>query len=131
MKKHPPKRPLQFLRWFCREDYLEEIEGDLSEVFQKQYEETPLKAKWKFRWSVVRYFRPEFLKPFKSNEHNVYSMYKSYFTVGWRNLLRNKGYSIINISGLALGMTIAILNALWIWDEFSFDKKFENYDRIA
>ncbi len=35
---NPPKRAIQFLRWFCREDYLEEIEGDLTEVFKKQYE---------------------------------------------------------------------------------------------
>ena len=45
---NPPKRAVQFLRWFCREDYLEEIEGDLTEVFKKQYENSPRKAKWKF-----------------------------------------------------------------------------------
>ena len=65
MKKNPPKRALQFLRWFCREDYLDEIEGDLTEVFVKQYESSPRKAKWKFVWSVVRYFRPEFIRSFK------------------------------------------------------------------
>jgi len=42
MKLTPPKRPLQFLRWFCREDYLEEIEGDLTEVFVKQCERSPV-----------------------------------------------------------------------------------------
>ena len=35
---NPPKKAIQFLRWFCREDYLDEIEGDLWEVFKKQYE---------------------------------------------------------------------------------------------
>jgi len=58
-------------------------------------------------------------------------MYKSYFKIGWRNLLRNKGYSLINIGGLALGMTVAILNGLAIWHEFSYNKFYENYDRIA
>jgi len=48
MKIPPPKKALQFLRWFCREDYLEEIEGDLTEVFIKQAEKHPRKAKWKF-----------------------------------------------------------------------------------
>ena len=61
MKVNPPKRALQFLRWFCREDYLDEIEGDLTEVFRKQAEENPRKAKWKFAWSVIKYFRPEFI----------------------------------------------------------------------
>jgi hypothetical protein len=60
MKTSPPKRPLQFLRWFCREDYLEEIEGDLIEVFGSEVEESPRKAKWKFFWSVFRYFMPGF-----------------------------------------------------------------------
>ena len=36
MKPYPPHNVLQFLRWFCREDYLEEIEGDLMEIFKKQ-----------------------------------------------------------------------------------------------
>jgi len=52
----PPKRALRFLRWFCREDYLEEIEGDLVEVFGKEVEVSPRKAKWKFAWSVLQYF---------------------------------------------------------------------------
>ena len=58
-------------------------------------------------------------------------MIKSYFTIGWRNLLRNKGYSFINISGLALGMAVAILIGLWIYDEFTFNRSFPNYDRIV
>ena len=67
MKAVPPKKMLQFLHWFCREDYLEEIEGDLTEVFIKQYENSPRKAKWKFGWSVFSYFRPEFIKSFKNS----------------------------------------------------------------
>jgi putative ABC transport system permease protein len=37
--KAPPKHPLQFLRWFCREDYLEEIEGDLTELYGERVNE--------------------------------------------------------------------------------------------
>jgi putative ABC transport system permease protein len=58
-------------------------------------------------------------------------MIKSYFRVAWRNLLRNKGYSFINISGLAVGMAVAILIGLWLYDELSFDTCHANYDRIA
>jgi putative ABC transport system permease protein len=83
MKPHPPKRPLRFLRWFCREDYLEEIEGDLTEVFEKQHEQSPRKAKWKFAWSVIKYLRPEFMKSFRNSyQPNSYGMYKSYFKIG-------------------------------------------------
>ncbi|MBX2897408.1 MAG: ABC transporter permease [Cyclobacteriaceae bacterium] len=58
-------------------------------------------------------------------------MYKSYFKIGWRNLLRNKGYSAINIGGLALGMSIAMLIGLWVWDEFNYNTCHKNYDRLA
>jgi len=128
---NPPKRAVAFLRWFCREDYLDEIEGDLTEVYYKQYDTSPRKAKWKFSMSVIRYFRPEFIKSFgKSVQPNSYDMFKSYFKIGWRNLLSNKSYSLINISGLALGMAVAILIGVWVFDELSFNKSFRNYNRL-
>ncbi|MBA4058004.1 MAG: ABC transporter permease, partial [Marivirga sp.] len=58
-------------------------------------------------------------------------MYQSYFKIGWRNLLKNKGYSFINIGGLAVGMSVAMLIGLWIYDEISYDKYHGNYDRIG
>jgi ABC-type antimicrobial peptide transport system permease subunit len=58
-------------------------------------------------------------------------MIRNYFSIAWRNLLKSKGYSFINIGGLAAGMAVAMLIGLWIWDELSFDKYNRNYDRIA
>jgi ABC-type antimicrobial peptide transport system permease subunit len=58
-------------------------------------------------------------------------MIKNYFKIAWRNLIKSKGYSAINISGLSVGMAVAILIALWIQDELSFDKYNKNYDRVA
>ena len=58
-------------------------------------------------------------------------MLKSYFTTAWRNLLKNKGYSAINIMGLAIGLTVALLIGLWIADELSFDQYHKNYVRLA
>ncbi len=58
-------------------------------------------------------------------------MFKNYFKTSWRNLLSNKTSSFINISGLAVGMAVAILIGLWIWDELSFNKNVENYNGIA
>ena len=48
-------------------------------------------------------------------------MIKNYFKTAWRNLLRNKAFSLINISGLALGLTCSLLITLWIQDERSVD----------
>jgi ABC-type antimicrobial peptide transport system permease subunit len=58
-------------------------------------------------------------------------MFKNYFKTAWRNLKRNRGYSIINIGGLAMGMAAAMLIGLWIYDEMSFNRQFENGGRIA
>jgi putative ABC transport system permease protein len=58
-------------------------------------------------------------------------MIKNYFKIAWRNLIKNKASSFINIGGLAVGMAVAMLIGLWIWDELSFDKYHQNYDRVA
>lgn len=58
-------------------------------------------------------------------------MIKNYFKIAWRNLVKNKKSSLINIGGLSIGMTVAMLIGLWIWDELNFDKYHKNYDRVA
>src|SRR5688500_19123844 len=58
-------------------------------------------------------------------------MIRNYLTIAWRNLIRTKIYSIINITGLMMGMTIALLVGLWVFDELSFNKSFRNYNRLA
>jgi len=57
-------------------------------------------------------------------------MIRNFFKVAYRNLLRNKGFSAINITGLAIGMAAAILILLWIQDELSYDGFHKNKDRI-
>lgn len=49
------------------------------------------------------------------------SMLRNYIKTAWRNLLKNKFYSFINISGLTLGLAIGILILLWVQDELSFN----------
>src|SRR5438445_1854996 len=58
-------------------------------------------------------------------------MIRNYLKIAWRNLARSKVSSFINIGGLAVGMAVAMLIGLWIWDELSFNKYHQNYDRIA
>ena len=58
-------------------------------------------------------------------------MIKNYFKIAWRNIVKSKGYSAINIGGLAVGMAVAMLIGLWIYDELSFNKQFKNEKRIA
>ncbi len=58
-------------------------------------------------------------------------MLKNYLTIAWRNLVKNKAQSFINITGLSVGMAVAMLIGLWIYDELSFNKYHQNYDRIG
>ena len=58
-------------------------------------------------------------------------MLKNYLKIAIRNLKRSKGFSFINIAGLAIGITVAMLIGLWAWDEFSYDRHFRQYDRIG
>ncbi|MBN3583164.1 ABC transporter permease [Algoriphagus aestuarii] len=58
-------------------------------------------------------------------------MLKNYFKIAWRNLLKNKVYSFINIFGLSLGMAVTIMIGLWVNDELSHNNYFENKDKIA
>jgi putative ABC transport system permease protein len=58
-------------------------------------------------------------------------MIKNYLKIAWRNLVKNRFSSLINIGGLAVGMAVAMMIGLWIWDELSFDKNFKNYGRIT
>src|SRR5580692_167381 len=58
-------------------------------------------------------------------------MFKIYFKIAWRNLLKSRVYSSINIAGLAIGMAVAVMVGLWIWDEISFDHYHRNHSRLA
>src|SRR5690349_5308203 len=57
-------------------------------------------------------------------------MFKNYFKTAWRSLLKNKGYSALNILGLATGMAVALLIGLWIYYQYSYDKFLPDYKQL-
>ena len=57
-------------------------------------------------------------------------MLKNYFKIAFRNIIRHKAYSSINISGLAIGMASSILILLWVQNELSYDRFHKNADQI-
>jgi putative ABC transport system permease protein len=58
-------------------------------------------------------------------------MIRNYFKIAWRNLIKNKAQSLINITGLSVGMAVAIIISLWILDEVSYNKENPDYHQIA
>jgi putative ABC transport system permease protein len=132
-RKTPPRLFLRFFRWYCHPRLVDHIEGDLIEDYGEKLKTSGRrKADVHFIIDVIRLCRPRIIRPVRGYTNlNTTAMYKSYFKIAWRNLLKNKGYSSINIAGLAVGMTIALLIGLWIWDEVSFNSYFANRDRLA
>lgn len=57
-------------------------------------------------------------------------MFKNYIKVAWRNLVKNRVFSLINITGLATGLACFILIAIYVLDELSYDKFYQNVERI-
>ena len=57
-------------------------------------------------------------------------MIQSYLKIAWRNLVRNRGFSLINILGLTIGMTCSILIFIWVKDELGYNKFHYNYREI-
>ena len=130
--KTPPHLFLTFFRWYCHPKLRNHIEGDLIEVYREQVKASKLRADINFIVDVLLLCRPGIIRPIGKRESlNHRAMIKSYLKIGWRNLLGNKGYSIINIGGLSIGMTVAMFIGLWIYDELSYNQYHENYDYIG
>ncbi len=130
--KYPPERAERILEFLLKKELVEEIIGDLEEQFYKTLDQKGYRAaRRKYWYQMLNYLRPFALKNIQSLDTNFYDMYRNYLKIGFRHLWRNLRFSLINIGGLAMGMTIAILIGLWINNEFSYNKNFINHDRIA
>ncbi len=57
-------------------------------------------------------------------------MMKNYFKIAWRNILRGRGYSALNIFGLAIGMAVALVIGLWVYNQYSYDKFLPGYKQL-
>ena len=127
MKKSPPSIP-RFLLCLIRDktDH-ESLIGDYEETFH-YYGTTYGYARARlWYWGQVFKAFPVFIT---NSIRWRLVMFKNYFKIAVRNLMRKKFYSFINVFGLAFGMAIAILIALYVQYELSFDAYHKNADRI-
>lgn len=125
----PPKWPDKFLGWFCHHDHLEILRGDVYELYEERIENT---KKWKadifFLLDILGLLRPFAMKR-KSHNSTQIAMFENYFKVTYRNFIKQKVYSTLNVSGLAIGFACAILICIYINDELSYDKFHSKSDR--
>jgi putative ABC transport system permease protein len=120
----PPKYALKFLEWFCPAELHEGIEGDLLEDFILNIKVYGIKkARIKFIVNVFSFFRPGVLFRNKVNMNTIsLIMLKNYLTIGFRNILKYKAFSFINISGMIVSLSLCMLIYLFVTDELSYDR---------
>jgi len=129
---NPPQPFLKFFQWYCHPKLSDSIEGDLTELYRERVKLSGKKsADFRFIIDVLLLFRPGIIRSFKqTNNLNQADMFANYIKIALRIIVRNKAYSFINISGLAVGLASAILILLWVQNEVSYDRFHSKSDRI-
>lgn len=127
----PPKWPLKLLRFFLKPPYLEEVEGDMEEIYQDSIADfSKRKADRMYAFEMLKLLRPNLLKRFSGSQRlTQYGMINHHFKIGWRNILRDKLHSAINVGGLTIGITVAIILLIFVQYESSFDQFHQKADR--
>jgi putative ABC transport system permease protein len=127
-----PKLTQRIIRAICPAHLADQIEGDLIELYNHDIRTIGArKAKLRVILSALRFLRPGILLRNRFSSHlSPTDMLANYTKMAFRVMGRSKTFSAINISGLALGSTVALLLFLWIQFEFSFEQFHSNKDRL-
>lgn len=130
--RRPPRSAEAFLQWFCDDAFLEEVQGDLHELYLRRCELYGARLSAFLYWlDAVRFFRPYLLKRrLFVPQFGEVSMFHNYLKIAFRNVMRHKAYSFINIFGLVIGLTACILILLFVQDELSYDRFHARAERI-
>lgn len=128
----PPRWAEKFLSWYCKPELLEDLQGDLNEYFHRNEKSKGLfRARIIYSIDVLKFLRlytirkPEFI-----NLLINWIMLGSYVKTSGRNMMRNKLFSFINISGLSVSLLVGMLLIGLLNDIRSYDQFHENKQRI-
>lgn len=109
-----------------------QMTGKSPTEYKKHFEkERPTYNLERMRLPKLIILNREPLKPWVPEKLNSRYMFRNYVKIAWRNLIKSKVYSGINVLGLATGMAVAILIGLWIRDAVTFDQSFVNHKQLA
>jgi len=122
-KGNPPKWAKRFFVWYCHETVAEDLIGDVDELFYINLQTNSVfKARWIYRLQLIRLLfssgirlrRHKYREANGSKTYHSLALYKSYGKISFRNLIKQRGFSLINITCLSVGMSVGLL-ALAVW----------------
>ncbi|MFK8010325.1 MAG: permease prefix domain 2-containing transporter [Saprospiraceae bacterium] len=126
----PPKWADKFLAWFCAEDLLEEIQGDLHEAYHHQVEKIGRAGanRW-YAKNVFQFFRPYAFEKY-SRAKQFLPMFDNYYKIAIRNILHRKGFTAINMLGLTVGISVIMLIGLFLKNELTYDQSSPDHEQV-
>lgn len=120
------KWQIKFLRFFCKSEFLEEIEGDLLERFDRN------PSQWLLTSEILQLLRPNIMKNITGNSRlSYYGIFKNQLLTSIRFIKREKAFTLMNVAGLSIGMACCFFIYLWLTDELTFNSHLVNGDRVC
>jgi putative ABC transport system permease protein len=132
MKSTIPKLPHAFFKWYCRSERYEELHGDLEELFYERLAKfSPRKARLLYLLDVIRCCQPYAWKKISEPVNLTTAvMFKNYFKISLRSLMKNPVSSFINIFGLAVAIGISLLVYAFMEYDYSIDQFHTNKNEV-
>ncbi|WP_128545548.1 ABC transporter permease [Larkinella soli] len=132
-KAYPPRWPERLLDWFYPGDSIEEIQGDLQELFQKRLETVgPVQARREYVLTALSFLNPfRKARPFPEPSSTFFNgLFRNQMKMAVRTAWRNRTYTAINVFGLALGMSCCLLIGLYLLEETRYERFWPAGERI-
>ena len=128
----PPLMGVWLLQLLISEELIDDVQGDLEEIFQDRVEHKGLnRARLHYYKDAIFSARnTDLRRKRKQTQNNAYPMVKNYVKTTFRTLAKNKVYSALNILGLALGLAACLFIVQYVDYEYSYDKFHSNHENI-
>ncbi|MEZ0541380.1 permease prefix domain 2-containing transporter [Fibrella arboris] len=130
----PPRAADQLVSWFVAPHRREEVLGDLHEEFGYQVERIgESRARWRYWWDVLGFFKPRFVRRPKPTYSfsNTTDMLRNYLKIAFRNLVKYRLFSLINMLGLSLAIPSALMALIQIVNYYEYANFHHDSDRYC
>jgi ABC-type antimicrobial peptide transport system permease subunit len=124
---YPPRTAKLLLQILSSPEREDAYFRDIEEIFRDKVNRFGLKKAKRWYWREVIRAMPRFVQ---ESVRWRFAMINNYLKIAFRNIVRHRGYSLINILGLAVGLACCMLMLLWVFDELSHDRFHDNLDQL-